>query len=263
VIACSGMSDSNMSQTPHNFIDFHGHQGRWDVVGMWDEPSHMLAAMDSVGIERACVFNIFHPDSRLGHDRLHRFIQAHPTRFIGFAYCTPMLPRDRMMSELERAIGQLGFAAIKIYPLYGEIAMNDARWEPVYQFANDRGLAVISHTGSQPSVEPKLVMDVAPRFPRANFVVAHAGNLPAQRSQAITAARTFANVYIETCTTFRGPGVIEQLVDGAGADKVIYGSDMPLMDPRCQIGRIITAQLSEADKRMILGGNARKLLRIV
>lgn len=251
-----------MSRTVANFIDFHGHQGRWDVVGLWDEPSRMLAAMDQVGIDVACIFNIFHPDSRMGHDRLHRFIQAHPTRFIGFAYCTPMFPQDRMMRELERAIDELHFAAIKIYPLYGEIAMNSARWDPVYQFADDRGLAIIAHTGSQPSVEPKLIVDVAPRFPRARFVLAHAGNLPAQRAQAVSAAATFANVYIETCTTFRGPGVIEQLVEGAGAEKVIYGSDMPLMDPRCQIGRIVTARLTEPQKWMILRDNARKLLRI-
>jgi predicted TIM-barrel fold metal-dependent hydrolase len=251
-----------MSESTSGYIDFHGHQGRWDIVGLRDDPAQMLAAMDSVGIERACLFNIFHPDSRMGHDRLHQFVRLHPTRFIGFAYCTPMLQRDRMLRELERAIDQLGFAAIKIYPLYGEIAMNDPRWDPVYQFAHDRGLAIIAHTGSQPSVEPRLVMDVAPRFPRANFVLAHAGNLPAQRLQAIAAARTFANVYIETCTTFRSPGVIEQLVEGVGAEKVIYGSDMPLMDPRCQIGRIITARLLDADKQLILRENARRLLRL-
>jgi len=43
---------------------------------------------------------------------------------------------------------------------------------------------------------------------------------------------------------------------------VLYGSDLPLMDPRSQIGKIITAQISDAAKRLVLGDNARRLLRL-
>ena len=56
--------------------------------------------------------------------------------------------------------------------------------------------------------------------------------------------------------------MIEQLVNEAGADRVLFGSDTPLMDPRPQIGKIITADISDEAKRLILGGNARRLLRI-
>ena len=34
------------------------------------------------------------------------------------------------------------------------------------------------------------------------------------------------------------------------------------MDPRSQLGKIITAQISDAAKRQILGENARRLLRL-
>ena len=54
--------------------------------------------------------------------------------------------------------------------------------------------------------------------------------------------------------------MIEYLVEHAGADKVLYGSDQPLMDPRCQIGKIITARINDDDKRKVLGGNAARLL---
>ena len=74
------------------------------------------------------------------------------------------------------------------------------------------------------------------RYPRANFVFGHSGNTPDERSQAITAARENPNVYLETCSTFRTPGVIEQLVNEAGAERVLFGSDSPLMDPRPHAG---------------------------
>ena len=104
--------------------------------------------------------------------------------------------------------------------------------------------------------------EIAPHYPNANFVVGHAGNTPIERAQAIAAAQAYPNVYLETCSTFRNPGVIEQLVAEAGADRVLFGSDLPLMDPRPQIGKIITARISDAAKRLVLGDNARRLLKI-
>ena len=79
-------------------------------------------------------------------------------------------------------------------------------------------------------------------------------------NQAVAAARVHPNIYLETCSTFRTPGVIEQLVNEAGADRVLFGTDMPLLDPRSQLGKIITARISEEDKQKVLGGNARRLL---
>jgi hypothetical protein len=242
-------------------IDFHGHVGRWDRYGMIDEPERILHAMDAAGVDRACVFNIFHPDGTTGNDLTARFVAQHPDRFLGFAYVSPRMP-ERMAPELERAIDRLHFAAIKLYPPATPWPLNQAPWEPIYRFADSRGLAVILHTGSEPQSLPRLVGEVAPRFPRANFVMGHSGNTPVERSQAIAAALAHPNIYLETCSTFRSPGVIEQLVNEVGAGRVLYGSDLPLMDPRSQLGKIITAQIPDAAKRLILGENARRLLQL-
>ncbi|OIO88760.1 MAG: hypothetical protein AUK03_15685 [Anaerolineae bacterium CG2_30_64_16] len=242
-------------------IDFHGHVGRWDRYGMNDEPARMWHAMDAAGIDRACVFNIFHPDGTTGNDLTAAFVAQHPGRFIGFAYVSPLMP-ERVLPELSRALDGLGFAAIKLYSPYTPWPLNEPPWEPIYRFADARGLTIIMHTGSEPQALPKLVGEVAPRYPHANFVMGHSGNTPVERGQAIAAAQANPNVYLETCSTFRSPGVIEQLVNEAGADRVLYGSDLPLMDPRPQLGKIITAQLSDAARRQILGDNARRLLRL-
>ena len=49
-------------------------------------------------------------------------------------------------------------------------------------------------------------------------------------------------------------------MEGAGADRVLYGSDMPLMDARMQVGRIVTADISDHAKRQVLGLNAIRIL---
>ncbi len=240
-------------------IDFHGHVGRWDSLRMIDDPDSMLRAMDAVGIDRVCLFNIFHPDGTRANDLTARFVARHPDRFIGFAYVSPLMP-ERMVPELERAIDILGLRAIKLYPPHVGTPTDDPVWHPIYEFAQERELVIISHTGSKASSEPKHLAAAAVRFPGARFVAAHAGNMPEQRRQAIEAAQKSPNFYLETCSTYRAPGVIEELVGEAGADRVLYGSDMPLMDPRAQIGKIITADISDEAKRLVLGENARRLL---
>jgi hypothetical protein len=241
-------------------IDFHGHVGRADQTGWITDPVRMLHAMDSAGIDLACLFNIFHPNSPMGNDETAGLVAQHPNRFIGFAYVSPLLPG--VVEELTRAIDELHFAAIKIYSPYTRWALNEPQWDPIYDFADQRGLTIIAHTDEDPKNLPKHLAEIAPRYPRANFVAAHSGNTAEPRSQAIAAARTHPNVYLGTCSTFRTPGVIEQLVNQAGADRVIFGSDLGLLDPRSQLGKIITADFSDEAKRKILGGNASRLLGI-
>jgi predicted TIM-barrel fold metal-dependent hydrolase len=152
-------------------------------------------------------------------------------------------------------------AAIKLYPPYTPWKdFSQAAWHPIYQFADERGLAIIIHT--EEDVSPSHMSEIAPRYPRASFVAAHSGNTATPRGEAIAAARANPNVYLETCSTYRTPGAIEQLVNEAGAERVLLGTDMPLLDPRAQLGKIITAHISEDAKRKILGENARRLLRL-
>ena len=243
-------------------IDFHGHTGRWEYLDMVDNPDTMLRAMDAVGIDRTCLFNIFHPDGTRANDVTAAFVSQEPDRFIGFAYVCPLMP-ERLVPELERAIDKLGFSAIKICPTHTAYHLNHPAWHPVYQFAHDRELTIISHTNSWPTVnEPKYLGEAASLFPKANFIAGHAGNTALGRHQAIEACQRCPNFYVETCSTFRTPGVIEELVSEAGADRVLYGSDMPLIDPLSQIGKIITADITDGAKRLVLGENARRLLKL-
>ena len=242
-------------------IDFHGHVGNWESVAMLDEPSPMLHAMDAAGVDRACVFNIFHPDGRRANDSTAAFVARHPDRFIGFAYVSPMMP-ETIEAKLTRAIDDLGLQAIKIYPPYTVFPLDHEAWHAIFAFAQERGLVILSHTDDGALSEPRKLGTAAERFPGATFVSGHSGNIEPFRTQAIEMARVHDNFYLETCSTYRQPGVIEKLVAGAGSDRVLFGSDQPLMDPRTQLGKIITADLTDEEKRQVIGGNARRLLEL-
>lgn len=243
-------------------IDFHGHTGGNESNGMKDDPELMIRTLDAAGVDRACLFNCFHPTGGPGNDLTASFVAKYPDRFIGFAYVSPLLSPAEIRAELTRCFDELGFIGIKVYSNYFLWGYDAPPYHPIYQFANERGAPLIFHASIEPLSRPALLGNVAPQFPDAYFVAGHSGNTPAGRAEAIAAANACPNVYLETCSTFRTPGAIEELVAGAGADHVVYGSDQPLMDPRPQIGKIITADLPDEAKRLILGDNARRLLGI-
>ena len=228
---------------------------------MRDDPAPVLRAMDRAGVDRAVVFHIFHPDGRRSNDATAAYVARHRDRFLGFAYASPIHP-DGMVAELARSLDEPGMCGVKIYPPYTPFCLDHAAWDPIYDFVNERRLPLLSHTDNGELSQPVMLARAAARFPQAAFIAGHSGNIEPYRTQAIEAARALPNYYLETCSTYRNPGVIEQFVAGAGADRVLFGSDQPLMDPRSQIGKIVTADLPDDAKRKILGGNARRLLQL-
>ena len=54
--------------------------------------------------------------------------------------------------------------------------------------------------------------------------------------------------------------LIEYAVGTIGADRIVYGSDVPGRDFSAQLGRVLGARISDADRRKILAGNAERIL---
>ena len=81
-------------------IDFHGHVGSNDIMGMVDDPDLMLHAMDACGIDVSCLFNIYYPSGPNGNDMTAQFVARHPDRFVGFAYVSPLTPAAAMVARV-------------------------------------------------------------------------------------------------------------------------------------------------------------------
>jgi predicted TIM-barrel fold metal-dependent hydrolase len=241
-------------------IDFHSHIGNWGRYGMNDSTAKYLEVMDRGGIDKACINCIFFGDARRGNDLVIKWVERHPDRFIGAAFVTPHYP-DEMVKELERSFATGRMKFIKIYPDYFGRPQDDPAYFPVWEWANDRALAVMCHAtypfdDKSVNVERRYAALVK-RFPKVRWVLAHAGG---GRGPAAEVARALPNVYLETCgsgLSYRG---IEAAVKAAGADRVLFGTDMSLLDGVQQLAKIATADLPEEDKRKILGGNAARLL---
>jgi len=244
-------------------IDFHTHAGGWGVYAMEDDPYKFVRVMDAAGVDKSCVNCIFYSEAARGNDVVAALMSRAPDRFVGVGFATPQYP-DEAISELERCFDRLGMKFLKIYPDYLGKPVDDPAYYPIYEWMDERGLVIMSHSsfkrGDDELTAPRKFIGLAERFSNIKWVLGHSGNAPPGQEQAVEAGRACPNIYLETCTSYGAHGTIEFLVDGVGDDRVLYGSDMPLMDARYQVGRIATADIPADSKRKILGLNAIKLL---
>ena len=70
------------------------------------------------------------------------------------------------------------------------------------------------------------------------------------------------SVFIDTTISSTYEGAIEWIVSKVGADRVLYGSDIPFFDCRQTFGKLALSKLSETDKIKIYGENAKKIFGI-
>ena len=73
-------------------------------------------------------------------------------------------------------------------------------------------------------------------------------------------ARKHANLFLEICHSGSRYRIIEFFVHAVGADRILFGSDIPVMSLEHAIGRIIFSDISEDEALKILVENAQRLL---
>ena len=254
-----------MIKTP--VIDFHTHAGGWASIGMKFDVPKFIEVMDSSGVDISCINCIFHGKARRSNDIVSAIVKENPDRFAGVGFVTPHYP-DECINELERCFDQLGMKFLKIYPDYFGKPVDDPGYYPIFEWADQRNLVIMCHSSygtgsvSDSLTSPLRFIGLSDRYPNIRWVLAHSGNDTPGQIQAVTAGQSSPNIFLETCTSFGAQGTIEFLVQGVGGDRVLFGSDMPLLDGKFGVGRIVTANISEDDKKKILGLNAMKLLNI-
>src|SRR5690606_33175192 len=67
------------------------------------------------------------------------------------------------------------------------------------------------------------------------------------------------NLYVCSCPVHT-PRIVEQVVAAVGAERFMFGSDLTDLPVAWGFGPILFAHISEAQKRLILGENLRRVL---
>lgn len=244
-------------------MDAHAHIGPWFnfSIPAWD--AHALVhAMGRLGIDTACVSATagIGPDARAGNDGVAAAIAHYPDRLLGYVVVNPHEPAQ-LIRELERLTRDEGFIGVKMHPMMHQVPLDGAAYAPAFEAAASRNAPVLMHTWlNLPGGDPQNVISVAERYPTATLIMGHAGGEVAGIRKSIEVARRFPNVYLDLVGSAMYAGMVEEVVEGIGPDRLVFGTDCTFFDARPQVGRIAFAAVPESVKRQVLGENMRRVL---
>lgn len=232
-------------------IDAHTHMGLGEhYVIPGPEDGGLVKTMDRYGIARACTFAFagVSADYRYGNDLVAEAVAHFPDRFIGYTTLNANYPED-LIPELERCSAR-GLRGVKLITAYQGHPEETPRFNPVYEWCQARHKIILSHQWGAPA----FLAEIAQRYPAISFLIGHLNLAYAD------VVRRYDNVY--TTTTFvPWPGAVAQAVQAFGAAKILFGSDMPDLDPSLNLGPLLTARIDDEDRRAILGRNMARLLQ--
>jgi aminocarboxymuconate-semialdehyde decarboxylase len=235
--------------------------------------------------------------AELVNDAFAAVIASKGGRFKALA-TLPLNDPAASVRELERACRDLGLPGAMLFSNVNGVGLDDQRFWPIYEAANDLGAVLYIHPTHPVGVEAmtdywlmplvgflmdttlaaaKIVFAGVPeRFPRIRWVLCHlGGTIPYLVERLDRGFHAFsecrANIprppsdylkqfYYDTVNF--NPCAIELAISFAGVDHILAGSDYPHQIgsiPR-MLETIRGLDLREADKAAIFGGNASRLL---
>ena len=233
----------------------------------------LLASMDEAGIGLSVVLNIGWVGQELcvkTNDYILDSVSRYPTRLVGFCAIQPRAG-DAAVAELERCAkaGAKGIGELRS-DVQGFDLTDEATMKPLVDAALQHDLIFLTHS-SEPvgheypgkgSITPDILYSFIMTFPNLKLVCAHwGGGLPFYALMP-EVAKALTNVFFDTAATvfLYKPEIFEQMSHIIGSDRILFGTDYPLMHQNRVIAQIQSSRLPEEDKARILGANAQELL---
>lgn len=233
----------------------------------------LLAAMDEAGIDLSVVLNIGWADHELcvrTNDYILDSVSRHPGRLIGFCAIQPRAG-DAAVAEIERCAraGARGIGELRSDVQAFDLA-DKGTMQPVVDAALKHDLILLTHS-SEPvgheyagkgGITPDILYSFITAFPKARLVCAHWGGGLLFYALMPEVDEALANVYFDTAATIflYKAEIFEQASHMIGSDKILFGTDYPLMHQSRVLAQVQAARLPEKDKAKMLGTNAQKLL---
>ncbi len=259
-----------------NYSENEEEASRFAQVGRTDnligyEPADFIARMDELGIDKALICAIItwsyrgqHPIEQTAVEEVVEVSDQYPDRLFGLYGVNPMTAMAGV-AELERAVKEHRFKGVHIHPHGFDMAPDHAYYFPFYAKCQELGVPVVVSMGHTLDIMPiengrPIRLDrAAIYFPGLAFVLTHTGWPWVE--EAIAMAWKHPNVFLGTSAyapKYWKPEMVK-FINSHGQDKVMWGTDFPLIDHAESLGQIDALGLRETSKAKLLHDNAARV----
>jgi predicted TIM-barrel fold metal-dependent hydrolase len=243
--------------------------GAGDRLGKGISAADVVAAMDAAGIEKILLTSWTAPGRTIvSNEQIAEYIADYPDRFVGIAGVNLERPVEAVR-ELERAVRDFGFKALRVIPWLWKLPPSDRLYYPLYVKCIELDIPFctqVGHTGPlMPSETGRPIPyldEVALTFPELRIVGGHIGY--PWTDEMIALAWKHEHVYIDTSAYLPRyyPPQLVHFMNTYGQDKVLFGSNFPMLDFTKCAEQARALQLNLEAKAKFLAENARRVFRI-
>lgn len=255
-------------------IDVHTHCGYQFFPMRCDNASHVLTVMDRFGIDLTVLSSIeaIFYDFRGANERIEQVLLACPERLYGYIVVNPNYPH-----ESQELIGRYAehpqFLGVKMHPSWHNKAIDGTAFAPLFASCEKHGLPVLIHSyvvddAADQVSSPERILRVAKRHANP-LIIAHMGGNHHRMIRAMLDEGNPAHVFTDISTGRERASQlyawsvrrVEDAVQALGAEKILFGTDFPPLDPSISFGMMRDAQLSVDEQEAIYWRNARRIFK--
>lgn len=236
-------------------------------------PDSLIAAMDDGGVDLAVICGFpwqSHDLCVMGNDAILEAVERFPSRLVGF--CSVSLDKpgraskeiDRCIAGGLRGVGELGFYT------RGMTEQDVAGMEPVCKVIIDLGIPLLFHANEsvghsyhgKGDTDLREIYRFVSSFPDMVIILAHWGGGLVFYEMMPSVARVTQRVYYDTAASpfLYRKDIYRLACQIIGPERIVFGSDYPLIKPERYLNEIKDAGLGESPVNKILGDNMRGLL---
>ena len=243
--------------------------GAAHLLGKGVTPEQMVTMLDAAGIETV-LLSAWHRPGRwvMTNDAVAEICRQFPGRFVGVAAVDLEHP-VAAVRELDRAVRDLGFKALRVIPWLWNRPPNDKFYFPLYVRCIELGVPFctqVGHTGplmpSEPGRPIPYLDEVALTFPELTIVGGHIGY--PWTDEMIGLAWKHANVFIDTSAYLPRyyPPQLVHFMKTYGKDKVLFGTNFPMLDFGKCAEQARALDLQGVAQTNFLSENARRVFKL-
>jgi len=248
----------------------------WDLVNILDMTKNgvmveeELAMMDAAGIDKGllvattggAVGSSIHFEKPF--EKIAEVCSAHPTRFKGIIGVNPSKIMT-WVAKLETAVKEYGFVGAHLYPHWFSEPPDSACYYPFYAKCAELGVPIQIQVGHSAqwflkTVAQPITLDrVAIDFPELKIIGIHIGH--PWTEEMISMAWKHPNVFIGTDAHLPKywDKTLVNFINTRGQDKVMFGTDWPVLDFKRAMNELDKLDLRETAKRKLLVDNAARV----
>ncbi len=222
----------------------------------------LLSRCDEVGIHTCVIHGVATKPEQVHsiNNFLANTIEAYPGRFAGFG--TVHQDCEDIEAVVEE-IYSLGLQGIKLHPDIQGVALNDPRCMRMFEACRGR-LMVLFHAGDDrySYSNPAEILPVLRAFPDVTFIGAHLCGYRVWEEAVPMLAGRFDNLYVDCSSSSFAMerSDFKRYIEAYGTDRVLFGSDYPMWDPRTEYRILESLNLPKPVMEDICCNNAKRLL---